>query len=453
MKFIRKALPSIAAMLLAAGGTGGVCAAVSADEAAQLGQSLTPWGAEMAGNKDASIPAYTGGLTQAPAGFKPGSGVYPDPFKDEKPLYTITKANLAQYADKLADGQKALFQKYPDYRMHVYPTHRTVAMPKRIADETIKNAVRASTTDGGVGIKGAEIGYPFPIPKNGHEVIWNHALVYQGAGVDVRTKSFYVDQGGRNVLTADAIFHTEYPYHQPDHPQRQKLMGLVMSDAKAPASVAGGALMIIDSLDQVNEGRRAYQYVPGQRRVKLAPEFAYDTPNPSSAGLVTFDDSRVFFGKLDRYAFKLLGKRDMFIPYSQYRMMNASMEEVGTAKFINPDLMRWELHRVWVVEATLLPGKRHIYSKRIFYWDEDSFMGMSDQYDQSGKLLRHGLSLTAQLYDRDLLMAGPTVHYDFSANTYVVSAMPLQGDTVKPVVKPWAPAQWSPEGMAARALR
>ena len=45
-------------------------AAVSPDEAAQLGKTLTPTGAEKAGNKDGTIPEWTGGLTTPPAGLQ-----------------------------------------------------------------------------------------------------------------------------------------------------------------------------------------------------------------------------------------------------------------------------------------------------------------------------------------------------------------------------------------------
>ena len=61
--------------------------AVSADEAKAARHHADRVGAEKAANKDGTIPAYTGGLTTAPAGFKTGDGIRPDPFAAEKPLY------------------------------------------------------------------------------------------------------------------------------------------------------------------------------------------------------------------------------------------------------------------------------------------------------------------------------------------------------------------------------
>jgi hypothetical protein len=91
-------------------------AAVSAEEAARLGTTLTPIGAEKAGNADGSIPAWTGGQTTAVPGFVPG-GHYPDPYADDRPLFTITAANAQQYRDKLSPGQLALLQRYPTWKM------------------------------------------------------------------------------------------------------------------------------------------------------------------------------------------------------------------------------------------------------------------------------------------------------------------------------------------------
>src|SRR5216117_2538075 len=92
---------------------GSAFAAVSPDEAAKIKTTLTPMGAEKAGNADGSIPAWTGGLTKDVAGAKFGD-VPADPFPGEKPVLQITTRNAAQYADKLSEGTKALLAKYPE---------------------------------------------------------------------------------------------------------------------------------------------------------------------------------------------------------------------------------------------------------------------------------------------------------------------------------------------------
>ena len=129
-----------------------------------------------AGNKDGTIPEWNGGLVKADAqrGY--------NPFAADKPLYTITAANLKQYDKFLTEGYKAIFRTYPDYKMNVYPTRRTASYPQWFYDATIKNATRVYLTDNGFGFSGAAQGYPFPIPKNGTEVMWNHIMRYNTKG-------------------------------------------------------------------------------------------------------------------------------------------------------------------------------------------------------------------------------------------------------------------------------
>lgn len=458
-----KSMVAAAIFMLCAGAA---TAAVTAEEAKQLGTTLTPWGAEMAGNKEGTIPPYTGGLSKAPADFKPGSGIYPDPFKDEKPLFSITSKNMVQYADKLSEGQKTLLTRNPDYRMDIYPTHRTAAFPQAVLDATIKNATRATTTDGGVGIAGAEGGLPFPIPKNGAEVMWNHNLRYAGDVMDFKRYDFYADQQGRTVKTAELSQHNEIPYYQPDNPDRLKYYLKNYLDVNGPATLAGNQYLVFDPLDYGKQDRRTYMYIPGQRRVKLAPDLAYDTPSPEGDGLTTIDDYYLFTGKLDRYSFKLIGKKEMYIPYNDYKFFLAqqvgdpakAMSNIAAPKFLKPDLIRFELHRVWMVEANLLPGKRHVYKKRILYLDEDGFAtGMSDQYDSADKLMRSGFVDPIQMYDRNIAFTYGFMHYDFPSNVYIVSDYPygpiLAGTKGPGSTRAWKSSEWAPEAMAGKGVR
>jgi len=435
-------------------------AAVSPEEAARLGKDLTPVGAEMAGNKDGSIPAYSGGLTTAPDGFVANSGNYVDPFKDEKPLFSITAQNMAQYADKLSEGQKLLLTRNPAYRMDIYPTHRTAAFPEHVLQSTIKNATTAKTTAGGIGVEGASGGLPFPIPQDGYEVMWNHLLTYQGDVIDFPIKAGYAGKDGHYVLTSDSPIHYELPYYQPNNPLKDKIYFRIFSAPTAPGALAGQLFSYTDPLDFSKADRHAYQYIPGQRRVKVTPEFSYDTPNPGGAGLITFDDVALYSGKMDRYAFKLLGKKEMYIPYNNYRALCKAPSEVFGPGYLKPEVMRYELHRVWVVEATLLPGKRHIYKKRMFYWDEDGYgYGMTDAYDNADKLLRHGYIPGMQLYDKKVPWAFNFVFNDFSSNVVVgefCAGTPVKagiGNGGPGATRAWSEAEWSPEAMAGRGVR
>src|SRR3954454_23477265 len=110
MSFRRIVGGLIAASVL--GLTGDVArAAVSPEEANQLKTTLTPLGAEKAGNAEGTIPAWDGGYTKVWEGYKSGAP-RPDPFASEKPVFQITAANMGQYADKLSDGAQALLQRF-----------------------------------------------------------------------------------------------------------------------------------------------------------------------------------------------------------------------------------------------------------------------------------------------------------------------------------------------------
>lgn len=432
-------------------------AAVSPEEAARLGKDLTLFGAEKAGNKDGTIPEYTGGLTTPPADYVAGSGKYVDPFKNEKPLFSITSKNMAQYADKLSEGQKMLLQRNPEYRMDVYPTHRTAAFPDNVLEATVKNALTAKTTAGGIGVEGTAGGLPFPIPKDGYEVMWNHLLRYEGDAFDYQVQAGYAGRDGRFVLTADALIHNESPYYQPNSPVKDSIYYRITSNVAGPGALAGVQQVYSDPLDFSKADRRAYQYIPGQRRVKVSPEFAYDTPQPGGAGLITFDDISLFSGKMDRFSFKLIGKKEMYIPYSLYNVVGKPHAASMGPGYIKPELMRFELHRVWVVEANLLPGKRHIYKKRVFYWDEDGFgAGMSDQYDNAGKLLRNGSILNVQFYDKKIPYNFSFSHNDFSANVVASSypSGPIKAGLSGPgASRAWSQPEWAPDALAGRGIR
>ena len=399
-------------------------AAVSPEEAAKLGTTLTPVGAEMAGNKEGTIPPYTGGLPKLPANYKLGSGVYRDPFPEEKPLFSINAQNMAQYADKLTEGAKTLMKKYPTtYRIDVYKTHRTVAYPEYVLNNTQKNAVKAVTYNGGLSMKSARAGFPFPIPKDGFEVMWNHLLRYEGRANEARWSSFIVDAGGRISMVQDMVVNNEFPYYEED-------VGKVPDPRvyfqarwcfSGPPRKTGECFLLLDMIDPYTNPRIAYQYLPGQRRVKLAPEIGFDTPDAGTAGSNCYDDNFLFIGSMERHIFKLIGKKEMYIPYNAYKIVweAKNKEDVYKPRHLNPDLVRWELHRVWVIEATTRPDKRHVYSKRRFYFDEDSWTAAaSENYDNQGRLYRVGFAHMTPLYDIRAAWARFYSIYDLVTDVY-----------------------------------
>jgi hypothetical protein len=420
-------------------------AAVSAEEAGKLGQSLTPLGAEKAGNADGSIPAWDGGLTAIPeaaksAGYKGDKGDrFVDPFPQDKPEFTITNSNLDQHKDKLTPGQLGLFATFDAYKMPVYKTRRTAANDAFIYKATAENATRAELVADGEGIAGAAVGIPFPIPKNGREVIWNHKVRYRGVSIRRWNNQFPVTTGGAfNAvkLREDVYFPYSDPDTTPAEVEENNVISYFLQIIRAPERLAGQILLVHDTANQVKQSRLAWQYNPGQRRVRRAPNVAYDNPGTASDGLRTNDQLDMFNGAMDRYTWKLQGKQEIYVPYNAYRLHSdeLSYDDIFKAGHLNQDLTRYELHRVWVVDAYVKEGTSHIYKRRTFYVDEDSWqILLVDCYDQRDELWRVQEAHPIMAYDPNIYVtqfsAGETV-YDLQSRRYLGMAFNNDGDEI-----------------------
>jgi hypothetical protein len=442
---------ALATILCAAGAR----AAVSPDEAAALGTTLTPVGAEMAGNASGTIPAFTGGLAP-PAGYKPGDTRRPDPFADEKPLRVVTAGNLGESETQLTAGTRELLRKYPGFRVDVYPTHRTVAWPDFLVANTRRNATEAQTTEDGVAIHQVRPGVPFPIPRSGHEVMWNHRLHYMGRAVTFKYEGWLVDSTGQRVQTSAALSRWEFPIFDPGRAEplhQDEPLFLWRVDYTGPQRRAGEAMLLIDSINPLKQGRRVWTYVPGQRRVKPV-EMPDEALHSGSSGAYANDDAFVYTGVLERFDVKLLGKREMLVPYSTYRLSyHPNAADLLHTGYLNPDLLRWELHRVWVVEATLKPGQHHIYSRRVFYVDEDSWAALaSDEYDLDGQLRRSVFTFLTYSYDAGVPHTANHAVYDFGTGAYFLAFLPGPYAGVK-YVEPAPTSEWSPDALAGAGVR
>jgi len=430
-------------------------AAVSAQEAAKLGTSLTRVGAERAANADGSIPAYEGGLTSAPAGFKAGDGMRPDPFADEKPLLVIDGKNVEQYQGQLTATTVELAKRYPSFHVNVYPTHRTVALPAAVLENSVKNATGTRSIDGGVAIENLLPGVPFPIPTTGSEAMWNH-LLRVGGNRNVKYDSWIVDSGGGASLSTTAMSFSSYPiYEDMNKPFNSTDVFFQMKlYYTGPARRAGEAIMLKDTANPLAQPRRSWQYLPGQRRVKLAPDLSYDTPNPGTGGAGTYDDVFVFNGALDRFEWKLVGKQEMFVPYNTYKLTYAlDPKQLTTANHLAPDFVRWEKHRVWVVEGTLKSSARHIYHKRLMYLDEDSWIALaSDQYDARGKLYRGSFAFLSQSYDKNIPDVTPFMIYDLIGGSYNINGVTGAYGGIH-YTDTLSKAQWAPDALAGAGIR
>ncbi|UTW12375.1 DUF1329 domain-containing protein [Marinobacterium rhizophilum] len=449
-------LPSLTAMLLSCALTSAAQAELSPQDLAKLGTSLTLVGAEKAGNADGSIPAYSGGLTTAPADFKAGDHLRPNPFAGEKPTLIINNANLDQYRDLLTATTTELIQRFPTFRVDVYPTHRTAALPQANLDNTLKNAAQARTTEAGLALENVLPGVPFPIPQSGTEAMWNHLLRFQGQAYQTKYDSWNVDAAGVATLATTGTAYNDYPiYHDmnktvaaEDIYYRSKIY------YSGPARRAGEALMVQDAVNPLQQPRKAWQYLPGQRRVKLAPSLAHDTPNPGTAGSSTFDDIFVFSGAMDRYDWTLVGKKEMIVPYNTYDLTYIDdAQKLTTPNHLSSDAVRWEKHRVWVVEARLKGDKRHIYQTRTFYLDEDSWVALaSDEYDARGQLYRGSYAFLSQSYDVAIPDATPHMVYDLIGGTYNINGVvgPYGGIGYS---EPLSATKWAPQSLAGAGIR
>lgn len=383
-----------------------VMAAVSADEAAKLGTTLTPIGAEKAGNADGSIPEWTGGLPTN-AGAVDAKGFLADPFASEQPKFTITAQNVDQYKDKLTPGQQAMFKRYPEtFKMPVYPTHRTATVPANVLEATKKNAISTKLVEGGNGLENFDQANPFPIPQNGLEAIWNHITRYRGGSMQRVVTQATPQQNGTYSLVYfqdEFTFRTSLTDYNPA--QESNVLFYFKQQVTAPSRLAGNVLLVHETLNQIKEPRLAWLYNAGQRRVRRAPQVSYDGPGTASDGLRTSDNFDMYNGAPDRYEWKLNGKKEIYIPYNSYKLDSPTLKyaDIVKAGHINQDLTRYELHRVWHVTATLKAGERHIYAKRDFYLDEDTWQAAAiDHYDGRGTLWRVAEAHSQYYYNKQV---------------------------------------------------
>jgi hypothetical protein len=448
---------TLAALCLGALVSGGAQAGVSPEEAERLSQDLTPLGAERAGNADGSIPEWKPGGVEAPPGFEPGSGNYLNPFPDDKPLYTIDGSNWQEYADNLSEGSKGVFEKLGPhgFKMNVYPTRRTYDIPEWLYANAKKNAVNASLVADGQKIEGNLPGTPFPIPQSALEVMWNHMIRY-GQALSQEYDVYYVSSDGKPILSTTAYSTSVFPmYDNPDELVGDTPWTKLRINYKAPARRAGEILLVHEPGADYTQGkgRKAWQYLTGQRRVRLAPAVSFDTPNPAVAGTSTYDDAFIYNGSPERYDWKLLGKKEIIVPYHCYDFLfKHKVEDMLGEKFLSPEYIRWEKRRVWVVDSTLKEGQRHLYSRRTFYIDEDSWTALAGEtYDGRGNLWRVQYTYPAYLYDTKTGYSSSYGAYDLLQNIYNLNAKPIPGKYT-PGVKE-GEKYFTPKGLARGGIR
>jgi hypothetical protein len=442
---------------------GQTMAAPTDEEIAQLGNTLTPLGAIKAANADGTIPEWTGGVCTPPADYKPimgaqGGSPYADLFPNEKPLFSITSANLSQYADKLDLGTKELFKRNPEtFRVDVYPTHRTACFPQWVYDNTIKRVKNPKLVGDSPALTNAHAQVPFPIPKTGYEAMWNTNVKFDIVNSEGTQDNWLIDSSGGKTRTSLSKIENRNLYWDnsiEQVPGNEPYWALIQTTLE-PASSSGVKQLRHQFLDTEARSPLAWSYVPGQRRVRLAPEFKYDTVSTTSGGLLLFDEINGFDGKMDKYDFKLVGRKEMYIPYNTYKEWAAGVNELAGPKHANPDYLRWELHRVWVVEGTLKPGERHVQKVKTFLLDEDSwnivvFVGLN----QSGGVNHLMYQPPVQWYEKPANRNGHYILYDLSKNAYALGSMmgsPKMTGFYK--VDSYSSSKFTPGSLAGSGLR
>lgn len=418
-------LRTIAILLLAAAALPAQ-ARVDAAQAARLGQDLTPLGGERAANAAGTIPAWDGGLATPPASYQPGMH-HPDPYAGDAQLYRVDASNQAQYKALLAPGFQKLLEDHPGYFLRVFPTHRSAASPQRIYDATRYNASNASMISGGNGVEGAVAGIPFPFPQNGTEAIWNHIMRYRGDQVHMVTNQAAVlNSGSYILLKRDRDLLSVYGREGMTPGELDNTLFFYKYVVTAPSKLAGSSLVVQETLDQVLAIRKAWRFSRGERRVRRLPMLAYDSLQPDTNGMATADVVDAYNGAPDRYEWELKGKQEMLMPYNSYAVHQKGIpyEKILQEKSVNPELLRYELHRVWVVEASLRKGHSHPYAKRRFYLDEDSWQILAvDLYDKSGTLIGLQEAHPISYYEVPAFNSTLETIYDFKGDRYFVDGL------------------------------
>lgn len=428
MNYLLKTILIIATMT-----SGLVMAKVSPQEAARLGKDLTPMGAEKAGNASGSIPAWTGGITQPIKGYEKGE-FHPDPYANDRVRHEITLANYKKFEQYLTPGQIALLKKYPTYSIRVYPSRRSAAYPQFVYDAVKKNAVTAELQPYGTGVRNTIMASPFPIPANGAEVLWNHTLRYRGLNWEYTSSTLNTTSSGdKSITTREYQYYFAYSEPGITLPEIDNKIFYVKRKTLSPARMSGQMTLVHETLDQIRSPRKSWIYMPGQRRVRRTPDLAYDTADIDSNGVRTIDQLDMFNGAPNLYDWKLIGKEEKYIPYNAYQVHQGDLEidDIAGTKHINPQLLRYEPHRVWVVEATLRLGMNHLYAKRRYYFDEDTWqIVLAEEYGEDGKLLQVTEAHTINYYQVPMVYSTLEVTYDLVQDRYFAEGLDNERDPI-----------------------
>ncbi|PID42477.1 MAG: outer membrane lipoprotein-sorting protein [Proteobacteria bacterium] len=422
-----KNLSRILIISLSLGLSGTSYGKVSQQEADKLGKELTPLGAERQGNPEGTIPPWTGGITTLPEGYRTGAP-HIDPFSADIPEFKIDSSNINLYKSNLTEGQQQLVRQYaPDYYLNVYPSRRSASYPARIYATLKKNAVESELLENGNGVKNTMATSPFPVPGNGLEILWNHILRYRGEQAFFRS-SFVTPtiEGRYRPIRVEYSYY--FAYSEPGITLKEidNKIFYLRTKILSPTKLAGTLNLVHETLDQVHSPRKAWRYQTGERRLRRAPAMEYSTDLPNSSSLRTIDQLDMYNGAPNQYHWTVTGKKEIYIPYNAYKLDSKELEikDIIRPRHIDQSLARYELHRVWVIEGILRKGLRHIYHKRRFFLDEDSWqIVLAEEYDKNNTLWRVSEAHTINYYEKPLLWSTVEVTYDLKSGRYFAQGL------------------------------
>ena len=288
-------------------------------------------------------------------------------------------------------------------------------------------------------------------------MFWNHVLRYRA---DMGARSFGqapVEAGGSYTLVK---FKDDFllKYSLPDMTEQalDNIIGYFIQETTAPARYVGEILLVHETLDQSKDRRKAWVYNPGQRRVRRAPDVAFDNPGTNSDNLRTSDQYDMYNGSPERYDWKLIGKKEIYVPYNSYKLNSGAVKyrDLLLKSHINQDLARYELHRVWVVDSTLKPGMSHLYSRRTLYVDEDSWQILAvDCYDRRGQLYRVQEGHVINYYEVPNLWTTLELVMDLSNGRYLALGLQTEEPHSYDFSVKRTPADYQPNALQLRGVR
>jgi tetratricopeptide (TPR) repeat protein len=421
------------------------------------GDPLTPVGAERPGNADGSIPPWTGGFqkSEIPAAYKPGDRLV-DPFASERPQFVITPGNAAQHRELLSRGHQALLAKYPSYSMPVYTTRRTASYAQEIYDATQANLGRARLL-GSDALAGAQLGFPFPKPQSGVEIMWNHRVRYRG-DTSTATYTQAVVRPNGDVVRNKQSFRVYFRYGNIKDPvdiARKNIIVYGITHVSESGRSPDFLALFHETANSIDDPRDIWVLIVKLGRMLRIPPVGYDQPFPASEGLEFIDMVDMYNGAFDRYVWKLVGKKEMYIPYNGYRLSDGSVKYKELLRPNHPaqDAARYERHRVWVIEATERGGKKHAFGKRTFYVDEDSWnVVLVENEDRNGNLWRFQEGHLVQAYNIQSMNALPTYTFDLRDGRYFANRLFAEDAAVQYDV-PMTENEFMPASVKARFSR